>query len=345
MAILARWYEPDTRFIAAHHQPAVLVELGLSRGISSHHLLRGVGLFYEDMLTGQASLSPAQFLTLVANSRRWLESDDTSFLFGQRVLPGHYGETSQVLHQAGNLGQALAHLCEAHALLSPWLTPRMFKDDRLVYLYWLDNCGAGEQHMFLVEAMQAGVVAMARWLSGQRLPWCFHFAHPEPRHVEQYWVHLGESLQFDQPLNMMSLPLDYLEQPWPNASPIAAGVAWQGSRAQLDELGFSDSLLDLLYVHLRRHIRQTPSLERVAQAFGMSPASLKRRLKKHGTHFQAQLDLVRMHVALYLFHVKGSTNEEVADYLCFNDVPNFRRSFKRWTGLPPSDLRQILGCA
>src|SRR3546814_3230731 len=67
-----RWYEWDTRFIAAHHQPAVLLDLALSRGIDSHALLRGSGLFYEDVASGRARVSPEQLLTLIGNTERLL---------------------------------------------------------------------------------------------------------------------------------------------------------------------------------------------------------------------------------------------------------------------------------
>ncbi|MNN98912.1 Helix-turn-helix domain protein [compost metagenome] len=73
----------------------------------------------------------------------------------------------------------------------------------------------------------------------------------------------------------------------------------------------------------------------------MSPATLKRKLHKHETGFQQQVDLVRKHVALYLYQVKGLNNEEVAAYLSFNDAANFRRSFKRWTGSTPNLIRQL----
>lgn len=75
-------------------------------------------------------------------------------------------------------------------------------------------------------------------------------------------------------------------------------MAQQQGRRQLDELGFDASLLDRLYDHLQAHIRQPTNLEQVAQAFEMSPATLKRKLHKHGTHFQERLDLGRKHVAL-----------------------------------------------
>jgi len=100
---MAIGYECDTRFIPAHHQPALLIDLALSRGIDSHRLLRGTGLFYADIAEGRAKLSPEQFVTLIGNAQRLLDADDSSFLFGQRLLPGHYGEASHTLEHACTL--------------------------------------------------------------------------------------------------------------------------------------------------------------------------------------------------------------------------------------------------
>ena len=94
---------------------------------------------------------------------------------------------------------------------------------------------------------------------------------------------------------------------------------------------------------LLANIRCAPTLERTAQDFGVSSATLKRHLARHGTHFQAELDLVRAHKAIYLFQAHGYDNDAVADYLGFHDATNFRRSFKRWTGQTPQLLRHALG--
>lgn len=72
-----------------------------------------------------------------------------------------------------------------------------------------------------------------------------------------------------------------------------------------------------------------------------SPAKLKRKLHKHCTHVQAQHGLARKHVALYLYQIKGMSNEAVADYLNFNDPANFRRSFKRCTGSTPPLIQRL----
>ena len=45
MTVKTPWYECDSRFIAAHYQPAALIDLAISREIDTHRLLRGTGLF------------------------------------------------------------------------------------------------------------------------------------------------------------------------------------------------------------------------------------------------------------------------------------------------------------
>lgn len=333
-------YDRDTRFIAAHHQPAILLDLAMSREVDSHALLRGTQLFLDDMLTGHKWMSPAQFLTLLANSQQSLHADDTSFLFGQRLFPGFFGPASQVLNHAAHLRAALIHICHYHALLSPICTPRYFESDSHFFIYWLDNCGANDMQIFLMEAYMTAVASMASRMANAPLPWRFNFTHDEPRYIEQYWVHLNEDISFNQQLNMMSIPLAYVNQAWSQSAPVSLQLATLGSKIQLNELGWQASFLDTLYDYLRQHIQQNLQLETVAAAFGVSPASLKRKLLKHNTHFQEQLDLARKHVALYLYQIKGYQHHEVADYLRFNDINNFRRAFKRWTGLPPGQLLQ-----
>src|SRR5690606_3127531 len=97
---------------------------------------------------------------------------------------------------------------------------------------------------FLAEACMTAVVAMSRRLSAERLPWRFHFSYAKPRYVEQYWVHLGEDLTFDSQLTMMSLPLEWLHRPWPNASATAGQVAEQASQALLAGHGWPGSFLE-----------------------------------------------------------------------------------------------------
>lgn len=336
------WLECDSRFIPAHYQPASLIDLALARGVNIHRLLQGTGLFHEDILTGDQRIAPQQFLRLIGNVQQQMQADDTSFLLGQQWLPGHYGEASHALSHAANLQEALERLVRLQTLLWPLLRLRLRLDGQHVWLDWGDSFGAGSQRVFLIEAGMAAVTGMSQWLSGQRLPWVFHLSHARPRYSEQYWVHLGEQLRFASPLNQMCLPRDYLQRPWPSASATAGQVAEQQGVAMLAQLPAPQSLLDSLHDYLRERLRQPLRLEAVAEDFHMSPATLKRKLHKHGTGFQEQLDQARSSMAMELYQSRGYSSDQVADYLNFTDRANFRRSLRRWTGLLPSELRDWL---
>ena len=326
--------------IAARHQPALVLGYARSREAAAAPLLRGTGLESADGPFDDSLLSATQYLQLLANVARSLDSPDTSFMLGQQLLPGHYGAVSHALLQAQNLRQALAVLCTGHTRLCPLLQPRLRQAGSLHVLYWTDAFGAPSQLPFLVEMHMTALSAMCRWLAGAHLPWRYCFNRARPRHVEQHEVHLGQDLRFDCQLDAMLIDIAWLDRPWPRGNATAAALA---QRAASLEAAPAPGLLGGLYDYLLRELRSAPTLERTAHDFGVSPATLKRHLARHGTHFQAELDQVRAHKAIYLFQAHGYDNDAVADYLGFHDATNFRRSFKRWTGQTPQLLRQALG--
>jgi len=327
--------------IPAQHQPALVLDYACSRELDHDgaQLLRGTGLRSWEMPAAAHTLTPNEYLQLLSNVMRALDSPDSSFMLGQQMLPGHYGALSHALLQAQNLRQALDILCAGHARLCPLLTPRLREEGGIAVLYWTDSFGAPSQLPALVEMHMTAVTAMCRWLSGERLPWRYCINRSAPAHVEQHEVHLGSDLRFNCHLDAMLIEPSWLDRPWPRGNAMAASVALQGVAA---EAALTPSLLTAMYDYLLENIRLGPTLEGSAAAFGISPATLKRHLARHGSHFQAELDQVRAHVAMHLFHMRGYDNEAVAQYLGFHDATNFRRSFKRWTGLVPSLLRDAL---
>lgn len=324
-------YECDDAFIAAHHQPALLIDLAASHDINHHRLLRGSGIFLEDILTGQRLISPLQFQQLVSNARQLFSSQDISFLFGQRCMLSPFNDAAQSMLYAGTLGEALQRYQEFSAIVSPLLSPRLMTGSQSIHIYWLDE--NNPQNRFLVEAAMSGINHLSRYLFDSKLPWKYEFNHAEPAYIEQYWAHLGTNLQFERAMNMMSLPISFLDTPLKKSSSTIGQAAYHKARADIVQRQLTHSFLDQLYQYLMQNIRYALNLETCAEHFAMSPASLKRKLQKHGTHFQAQVDQARLHTAIMLYRVQGYKTEQVAQYLNINDSTNFRRAFKRWSGL------------
>jgi AraC-like DNA-binding protein len=327
--------------IQARHQPALVLDYARSREASGAAVLKGTGMEEDDFPAEEASISAAQYLLLLKNVARHLDSADTSFMLGQRLLPGHFGSLSHALLQAPNLRQALLILCGGSDRLCPLLKPRWREEGAVAVLHWMDSFGAPAQLPFLVEMHMAALTGMCRWLAGERLPWRFCFNRARPRHVEQYEVHLGQPLAFDAHLDAMLIDAAWLDRPWPRGSAMASSLALRAAVGETAQ-GTPPSLLNALYDYLEARVRTTLSLETTAADFGVSTATLKRHLSRAGTHFQAELDQVRAHVALRLFRTGQYDNEAAARYLGFHDAANFRRSFKRWTGQTPGLLRSGL---
>jgi len=345
---MLRCYDSATALIPASHQPALVLEFAHSQGLGAADVLLGTGWHNVEAIKADTSipdtlLKPAQYLRLLANTQRTLGGDELAFTLGRQLLPGHFGAASHALLQAPSLRRTLELLAKHASRLSPLLVPHFRVEDGTAMVVWTDACGLGSLRSFVVHMQMAALVAMCHWRAGQRLPWTFCFNRTAPRNTAQLEVHLGTRLRFGCQVDAMLIHTNWLDQPWPFAGETHRPAASRASERAAEQEHLPRSLLGTLYEHLVTHARCMPALEEAAQNFDLSPATLKRRLAQEGTHYQAELDQVRSHVALRLMYFQGYDNDAVAQHLGYYDAANFRRSFKRWTGLTPSLFRDALG--
>ncbi len=339
---MSAYCSPTSPFIPSQHQPALVFDFAHAADVPATRLLDGCGLAADDMADATTRLSPQQLLRLLQNASQALASPDTSFMLGQQMLPGNFGAVSQALIHAPNLREALSILTQHQPRLAPLLVPRLMSEGRVSVLYWMESFSAPALRPLLVELHMTAIVGMTRWLSGERLPWRFCFNRAKPRHAEQHAVHLGTDLRFNCQFDAQLIDSEWLDRPWPRGDRPAMLAALPIAEAEMEAEPACRSVLPLLYDYLLARIGAAPTLEQSAQHLGTSPASLKRHLAAQGTHFQAELDLARVHASIHLLQVRGYSNEQVAQHLGFHDARNFRRSFRRWTGLTPQLMRHPL---
>ena len=90
--------------------------------------------------------------------------------------------------------------------------------------------------------------------------------------------------------------------------------------------------------------KHTAALEKAgyttARLLYVTPRTLHRRLQREQTSYKQILREVRH--ALAIEHLKSGrlSVEEIAWTLGYSDVANFRRAFRQWEGVAPSDYRQ-----
>ena len=77
-----------------------------------------------------------------------------------------------------------------------------------------------------------------------------------------------------------------------------------------------------------------------ARLFHLTPRTLHRRLQEEGTSYKEILESVRHKLAVAHLKAGHLSVQEIAYTLGYTDMANFRRAFKRWEGVAPSDYRQ-----
>ena len=83
-----------------------------------------------------------------------------------------------------------------------------------------------------------------------------------------------------------------------------------------------------------------PSFTKIADHLHMSESSLRRRLQKEATSYQALKDEVRCEVAIDRLLNENAKVADLAEYLGFTEPSSFVRSFKGWTGQTPKAYRE-----
>lgn len=111
---------------------------------------------------------------------------------------------------------------------------------------------------------------------------------------------------------------------------------------ELLTLAFTRPNLSTQILHLLGNdARKTlPSFDEIASKLMLSPTTLRRHLRRENTSFQQIKDEWRCEAASRYLKSTNIPIEEIAELMGFSDANAFRRAFKKWTGLPPSDFRE-----
>ena len=80
----------------------------------------------------------------------------------------------------------------------------------------------------------------------------------------------------------------------------------------------------------------------VADKLAMHPRTLRRKLQQYDCSFRDLYNDIRCQQAKLLLNDKHKSIDQISEQLGFNDSSSFRKAFKNWTGLSPSQFRNNL---
>ncbi|HEY4144603.1 AraC family transcriptional regulator [Pinirhizobacter sp.] len=194
---------------------------------------------------------------------------------------------------------------------------------------------------FLCEELFASCLAVARELVGPALrPLRLELTYPRPAYVRQYMDFFQCELRFGAPANQIVMDARWLEVPLPGYNARTRQQALAICTRELPHGTSSDEVVMAVEQLLRSRLREHPRLPEVARCLNMSERSLRRRLAEGGRVFRDIHDQLRAERAMELLYAGHLSVAEVGAEIGFADPREFRRAFKRWTGMPPRDARR-----
>lgn len=306
-------------------------------------ILRDSGISPAEFLEDDGYLSWQQAHTVIGNILRAHAGPELAVRAGVRAVPAVHGAMGVAGMTSGTLGEAMT-------LFQKYMSTRVqfFVMDyescdvtggSIIAVDFLPEPDAVVH--FLIQSTLASAFSCVSSLLGAPPENAeVHFMFPRPAHasvLEQAFR--GCSLHFGAPRNFIRLPPGCDQRPLLSRDRQVQNMAVQQCEAQRDVLRRQGSVADQVRKRLQQEEGRLLTLEQLADQLGLSRRTLLRRLKDEGTSYQCLLDAEISRRAVFLMNLPGSTVAAVAAQLGYAEPVSFRRAFRRWFGVTPSEYR------
>jgi AraC-like DNA-binding protein len=332
------YFSYQDKVLLMRHQVPDLLEMAKRRGANSTQLLSGTRLFEHDFHKPQYRIDAAAWLKLVGNCQQ-LPSPELPFLTASALLQNPYLALCQLINSAGDLRQALAQLLYFRQQLAPYLYVQLQSSPHATRIELRPGIGLGAQQQFIAEIWLSLILQLIRHQLGSTAGTVIYLRSTASKTADAYQALWQTEVRYQQGCNGIEIANPLWRQPFAGYDSAAFQNAMRICRQQQRLLPKRPGVLEFAERALRRALPQLLSPEQLAEAMTLSPSALKRLLAQHHTSYSQLLDEVRNQLAVSLLTQHELSNKQLAERLGYSDEHNFRRAFKRWTGLIPSLFR------
>ena len=293
-------------------------------------------------------LSYRQACEIVGRALPMLPGEGHGLALGQAQDVGHFGLLGLAMMTSENFGEALRTGVQfapiTGAMMELQLEPQPLADGR-AGMAMIARMGTPEPHIepFLCEELFASSLMLCRGLLG---PWfapvLVELAYPAPAYAEEYRRLFGCEVRFEAGSNRVVIDGGWLAGPMPAHHLSTSRQGLEPCRQQMPTARPSSEIVAAVERLVRLQLADAPRLLDIAAELHLNERTLRRYLSDAGTSYKAIHDRLRRDVAETLLAGPGSSIAEVGAAIGFHDPREFRRAFKRWTGVAPRAMRTRL---
>ncbi|EDY86659.1 AraC-type DNA-binding domain-containing protein [gamma proteobacterium HTCC5015] len=324
-----------------NHFAVSAVEGARRQNIPLERVLEGTGIAPDTLQTEGGSVDPSAFAKLI--QRLWVLLEDEFMGLGpSRSKPGTFATMCQLVIHAPNLEVMLKRGARFYGLFEDALNIELSRDDSSAFITFNNTFNRFDANHFLEESLLVIWHRTACWMVDQLIPLkSARFSYPAPPHQSAYKAIFNTELHFDQAVTQLEFPAKFLELPVAQSERTLVEFLRESPADLLARPAKDESYAGRIRALIGYDIEcDLPAFESVAEQLGLSPQTLRRRLKEEGTSYQELKDLIRRDIALHFLNKPQYSIHEIAQKVGFAEPSAFHRAFKKWVGLTPSDYRQ-----
>lgn len=295
-------------------------------------------------LTSQLLSGPGARVNADVFGQLWLavgrELDDEFFgLDLRRMKVGSFALLCRALLSHRTVGGALREAQRGFALFLDDLRIELHSDGSHARLELHNRIAAPAARRFADEAMLVMLHGLLCWLAGRRITIrAVYLAWPRPPHAAEYRRMFCPHLRFDAPLTVLEFDAALLTaRHAATATTLREFLRDAPQSVFLKQVGGSN-WAQRLRTRLRRG-GDWPTIGAVAAEWGVSIATLRRKLGAEGTGWQPEVDELRRDLAVRWLADRRRSIEDVALSLGYVDARSLQRAFRKWTGTAPGAHR------
>lgn len=322
------------------HGITALLQLAQRRGGQLHKLLSGTGIFEQDLTNPLGRCHHRDWLKLLSHCQQ-LSSPELPFLLADSLLNDRSVALCQSLLVARDLAQSMQQLLYFRHHLLPALYPQLQLLDNKLLLMFKPAIALGPQQHFISILAISFIIKLVKQQLGDSSSLQVQLQQPSPAYLQHFAAHWQCQVSFAQQFDGIVIPLALWHQPFAERNNSQYRQLRRACYQLNQRLPAQRGLLERLQQQIHKTLPDQLGIEEAAALEGLSCSTLKRALKQHHTNFATLADEVRRDKAHLLLMQGNFSNRQVAQQLGYSDEHNFRRAFKRWTGMLPSRVKAL----
>ena len=328
----------DSKFVTSSYANLVFHTLGNTPAIEEIFSRHGITCKLLENSSGSI-----KFDLLAAAVFEVIETQnipEAGLSLGSRLHISTHGPVGMAIISAETVGQAIKDAARYYQTSITFCDLEVYYQDDKIFLEMVETHSTPHMQTVILETLMLTLQNALEFVSGKKLVDSkIIFAFPTPKYVDQYANYFSGQTEFNGDKNVMILPAALANVRCITADSQIHRLAEEQLKQKMQEIRANNLTMQHVLAELRKTPEAMPTLEEMAGYFNVSSRTLMRYLQAEGTNYRELRDMIYKQMAIDSLRNTDNSIDSIALELGYQDTTSFRRAFKRWFGVSPSEYR------